>query len=102
MRESDIQKQCLDYLKILENQGKCYCVRTASGAVKTDTGRYFRTGRAGTPDIICCIKGKFTGFEIKNEKGKLSPAQKQAEESITQTGGEYYIIRSLDELTKIL
>ncbi len=102
MRESEIQKACLQYLQLMENLGKCYFVRTSSGAVKTDTGRYFRTGKKGSPDIICCYKGQFIGLEIKSEKGRQSPEQKEAEAIINNSGGKYCLIRSLDELIKII
>jgi hypothetical protein len=32
-------------------------------------------GTAGLPDIICCYRGRFMGFEVKTPEGKLSKLQ---------------------------
>ena len=108
MKESIIQKACLDYLGTIPG---IYFFRAGAGAVKTSTGRFFKTGKPGLPDIVCCIPkttdngrivGVFCGFEIKNEKGRQSPAQKEAEEQIKEAGGKYFIIRSLADIKKII
>jgi len=104
--EKLIQSACLDYLSMLERQGKLYFFRSQAGAVHTVRGNgskgFFKTGRPGAPDITVCYKGKFVGLEIKNEKGKQSAYQEQAQKQIESTGGYYFIIRSLDELVKLL
>ena len=104
--EKYIQSACMNYLELLENQGKLYFFRSQAGAVHTIRGNgskgFFRTGRAGAPDITVCYKGKFVGLEIKNEKGKQSAYQEQAQKQIEKTGGYYFIVRSLDELVKLL
>jgi len=98
MKESEIQKQILDVLQLLENKGKVYCFKAAAGGIKTDTGRFFKTGKAGCPDIVCCIDGKFVGFEVKTKKGRQTDNQVKAEEAIKKAGGSYLILRSLDDL----
>ncbi|MFM7852283.1 MAG: VRR-NUC domain-containing protein, partial [Flammeovirgaceae bacterium] len=79
--------------------------RSQAGAVNTirrnGSAGFFKTGRAGTPDITVCYQGKFVGIEVKNKKGKQSESQKQAQETIEKTGGYYFIVRSLDELISI-
>lgn len=102
MSEREIQRNILDYLQILENQGKCYCFRAGSGAIKTDQGRFFKTGKAGCPDIICAFSGKFIGLEVKKESGRQSPIQCETEEKIRRAGGEYHLVRSLDEVAEII
>lgn len=104
--EKQIQKTCMDYLQVLEAQGKLYFFRSQAGAVNTvrrnGSKGFFRTGRVGAPDITVCYNGKFIGLEIKNEKGKQSEAQKEAQKQIEATGGYYFVVRSLEELIKIL
>lgn len=102
LSEKQIQNACLEYLQILENQNKVYCYRTSSGAIKTAEGRYFKTGKAGAPDITCCYKGRYIALEIKTGKGRQSKAQCEAEGKIRMAKGEYYIIRDLDTLTNLI
>jgi len=98
MKETQLQRAILDYLEIMENQDKCYCFRAGAGMIKTQTGGIFKTGRAGCPDIICCINGKFVGFEVKTPSGKQIPSQKEAEAVIRKNGGEYHVVRSIDDI----
>ena len=106
MKESAIQYQILAYLTMLENQGKCWFTRTASGAVrvkrKDGSEGFFKTGKAGTPDIIACFSGKFVGIEVKTSKGKLSEAQLLACFKISKAKGIYITARSVDELIEDL
>ena len=99
MKETDIQHTLLEYLGY---QKDIYFFRAGTGAIKTESGGYFKTGKKGCPDIIICLKGKFIGIEVKNEKGKQSEYQKQAEDEIKQAGGEYYIVRRLEELIVVI
>lgn len=43
--------------------------------------------RAGIPDILCCVNGKFVALELKSETGKLSELQKYNLEKIKESGG---------------
>lgn len=99
MTESQIQKAILDYLGY---QRGIYFFRAGSGAVKTDTGRYFKTGKKGLPDIVVCKDGKFIGLEVKTPKGRVSEAQEQAKADIELAGGSYFIVRSIDDVINIL
>jgi len=101
MQEKIIQKSIIDFLSLLEKRGQLYFFRANSGTVKLASGRFMKTGKAGCPDIICCVGGKFVGFEVKNEKGKQSPTQKTTEEKIEKVGGEYYIVRSVEDVALI-
>jgi len=99
MKESEIQKSILEYLGY---QKKIYFFRAGSGAIRTEQGGYFKTGKKGCPDIIVCKSGKFIGLEVKTEKGRQSENQKQAEQEIIKAGGEYYIVKSIDDVQKII
>lgn len=41
----------------------------------------------GTPDLICCINGRFVAIEVKSESGKSSPLQLERLEQIKKAGG---------------
>jgi hypothetical protein len=101
-KESDIQKECLHLLQILENQGKIYFIRcnVFQGKIKRANGTdgFIRQAKAGAPDIIVCVDGLFVGLEIKTESGKQSDLQKAAQLKIEKAGGKYFIIRSVRDL----
>ncbi len=106
VKESDIQKECLQMLQILENQGKIYFLRcnVFSGKIKRANGQdgFIKQAKAGAPDIIICVKGKFVGFEVKTETGKQSDLQMQAESKIKRAGGLYFIVRSVNQAITII
>ncbi|MBY6918158.1 VRR-NUC domain-containing protein [Clostridium botulinum] len=59
---------------------------------------------AGIPDIICCIKGRFVGLEVKAEGGHPSPLQLRTVDLINESGGVALIVypKNFPELKKIL
>lgn len=97
--EKDIQKSILEYLGYQKN---IYFFRASAGAVTTSDGRYFKTGKPGCPDIVVCKDGKFIGLEVKTFNGRQSKKQKIAESDIINAGGEYYIVRSIDDVVDII
>ena len=101
MKESIIQRGVMDYLTMIETSHNLYWFRSAAGAVQTVSGRYFKTGRPGAPDVTVCWSGKFIGIEIKSEIGTMSPAQKRAKAQIEAAGGEYHIVRSIADIKAV-
>lgn len=55
----------------------------------------------GVPDIIVVKDGFFIGIEVKNKKGKQSEHQKEFERKCKEAGGEYYVIKSIEEVKEI-
>ena len=102
MKESIIQKAVLDYLELFSRTHNIYYFRAGAGAVKTQQGRYFKTGKAGLSDIIALFKGKFIGLEVKTKTGRQTQSQKKAEREIKEAGGEYHIVRSIADVKEIL
>jgi hypothetical protein len=102
LKEFTIQKSIMDYLTMIEKTHKIYWFRSASGAVKTASGRFFKTGKSGVPDITICYQDKFVGIELKTATGRQSEPQKQAQSNIEAAGGLYYIVRELAELKRII
>lgn len=89
MLEKNITNKILKYLKTLD---KCY-------AFKEHGGSY---GSAGIPDIICCYKGRFVAFEVKNEKGKTTALQDVNIRNIKRAEGVAVIVRSLEEAKAVI
>ena len=89
MKESDIVKAIMRYLKTVPN---CF-------AWKEHGGMY---GTAGIPDIIACINGKFYGFEVKTDKGQPTELQKATIRKIIKAGGTALVVRSVDDVKSVL
>lgn len=106
MRENLIQNGIINYLQLRENQGDLYFFRSGAWAVRVKWAgwrdRFFRTWKAGCPDITVLHDGQFIWLEVKNEKGKQSDNQKTAEERILKSWGKYYIVRSIQDVIDIL
>lgn len=43
--------------------------------------------KAGIPDLICCIGGKFVALELKSDTGKPTELQKYNIKKIKESGG---------------
>lgn len=59
--------------------------------------------RAGFPDLILLypnLSHPFLALELKSEKGKQSPYQKEYQSLIESVGGKYVVIRTLDEFIR--
>ena len=89
MKESTIVKNILQYLKTLP---ECF-------AWKEHGGLY---GTAGIPDIIACVGGKFYGFEVKTERGKTTALQEATIGKINAAGGTALVVRSVEDVKKVL
>ena len=85
--------------KVIENKIKtvltslginCWFFKHAASAAK----------KVGIPDIICCIKGRFVGIEVKQEDGIQSDAQKVTCKNIREAGGEYWIVWSYEDFVE--
>lgn len=48
--------------------------------------------RAGVPDIIACVNGKFVGIEVKAENGKPSEIQLENVRQIRESGGYAVVV----------
>lgn len=74
----------------------------------TDHGIYWVSiqggpgAKPGDPDIVICLKGQFVGIEAKATNGRQSPIQAKREKEIEESGGKYYLVRSMDELEEII
>jgi hypothetical protein len=99
LKEQEIKKQILDYLAY---QKDIYFFRLGSGLIKTEQGRYFKTGTVGCPDIVVLKNGTFIGLEVKTDIGKLSQSQQIARDKIERCGGKYFVVRRLEDAISAL
>jgi hypothetical protein len=86
---------------MLSTKYPIYYFRSSSGAVRTSTNRYFKTGKPGCPDISLIYNGLYYGLELKSDTGRQSPAQRQAQVEIEAAGGRYVIVKCLGDVKKL-
>ena len=86
MKESQIQNKIIKYL----NGIGAYSIKTIV------------TNRNGSPDLICCFKGRYVALEVKAEKGTVSQLQEHNIKLIKKSGGVAAVVRSVDEVKKII
>lgn len=58
--------------------------------------------RAGIPDIICCIKGKFVGIEVKDGTNTPSELQLAHIRQIRKAGGIGFVSYSVKDVQEQL
>ena len=108
MKETDIQSQIIDYLQILEHQGKLFFQRTNNIPVSQirNGKRVFRSmpkgAKKGFPDIVVLKGGVLIALEVKSATGRQSKDQKEMEKLVVSSGGKYFIVRSLSEVVELM
>lgn len=87
--------------------------RMNTGAVKQDD-RFVRFGVRGFSDILAIpiVSGKFKGLpvswcapwfvEVKSPIGRQSAEQKSFQRQVCDAGAEYFLVRSPEEMEKLL
>ena len=85
-RESYVQYGIVNYL---ESKG-CYVYRAMGNAMAAK----------GTPDLLCCINGKFVAMEVKREHNGdygVTKPQEIRMRQIRKAGGFAYAVASVDD-----
>lgn len=80
--------------KTVENSIKRYLDNIGAWYIKTHGSMF---SKAGTPDIIACVKGTFVAIEVKKPGGVVSELQKAHIKLIQQAGGVAFVTDSLEE-----
>ena len=102
MKEKVLVRWCKDYLTYQQSLGKLYFIRNNTGAVVTGK-RLIRFGKIGSSDFIVFLPYSKTIFiECKSDKGVMSDSQRDFAKLIMRLGYSYHIIRTTEELEKIL
>lgn len=83
-------------------QGRLCFFRSGSGTIRTEQGNYFKTGKAGCPDISVIMPCGYIGFEVKTAKGKLTQAQEAMQDMIHKQKQQYYVVRNVDDVRKVM
>lgn len=97
--ESYVVKTCQEWLSL----HGVFQWRNNTGAMKTARGGFIRFGEVGSPDILAIKSpaGQFVGIECKATGGKQSEHQKQFEERLKASGGEYILVHPENVIKKM-
>ncbi len=102
-KETEIQRAICDYLALKKHffwrQNTGAMIDHKSGKVTFKAMPKYSMN--GIPDIIVIHQGFFIGLEVKREKTKQSPSQIEFEKRCKEAGGEYYVVRSIDDVKEI-
>jgi hypothetical protein len=104
MRETEIQRAIIDNLR----WRGILAFRCQPAPVPIRNGRNivgFRKAdpfNVGIPDIICVIRGRFVGIEVKSAIGRESPEQRDWQGRIERAGGVYVLARSWEDVEKAM
>lgn len=90
-------------LKTLREYG-VFCWRNNNTAIWDARLNGYRAhnGLKGVPDILAVIKGQFVGIEVKTRTGRQNADQKLFQQRLERNGGKYYLVRSKEEVDKII
>jgi len=116
MRESELSRAVRDYLQYEENLGNLYFDRLQAGSLLAKYGDRFNKVtlcKPGTADYFVLkweepdwapTKGwtRVIFLELKGKGGKQTDDQKDFAEAVGRQGGEYYIVRSVDDVMEVL
>lgn len=101
MKEVNVQNSICEYL----SYKKHFFWRNNNMAVFDPTRKSYRAlpkyAKKGVPDIIVIKDGFFIGLEVKRAKTYQRKEQKQFEKEVKEAGGEYYVVRSINDVQEI-
>ena len=93
MKESDAQKQIMDWLRLYRIFHYRQNTGGMSGAYKGK--RWFvRFAKPGAPDIIAVVNGLYVGIEVKASDGKQSDKQREFQAELEAAQGVYILARN--------
>ena len=96
--EGEIQNAICEYLTLRRH----FFYRSNNTPVYDATRKTFRAMNKytpkGLPDITLIKDGRYVGLEVKTPKGKVSQDQCDVWNAIVMAGGEYHVVRSVDDV----
>lgn len=105
-KEIPAQSSIIDYLLLLQAKGELFVQRTNNTGVYDPSNKTYRQlpkgAHRGFPDIFILKDGRCIFLEVKSSTGSLSQYQKEMEQQVLRNGGEFYLVRTVDYVEKIL
>ena len=56
---------------------------------------------AGVPDLLCCVRGRLIGLEVKVGSNNATPLQEKTMADIRAAGGIAAVVRSVEEALEV-
>ena len=104
MSEHQVQASIVAYLRTVLPRGY-RVIAVANKPRSAVQGRLEKQRGAlkGCPDLLLVRQDGYTAFlEVKHGKGRLSPEQAEFGEWLVNGGGEFAVIRSIDDARSVL
>lgn len=102
-KETDILRAVCDYLQLRKTSQK-YLFWRANNIGMYD-GKDYRPlpkySMLGVPDINLIHRGRYIGLEVKTKTGVQSDNQKEFQRQCEDAGGQYFIVRSVNDVINI-
>lgn len=103
LKEQAIVNQILDWLDYMKIPA--VHVRNTGALIRRDGKTFFgkpRRSQKGVPDILCCVKGRAVGIEVKNATGTVSDEQYAWQQTWGDAGGFTVIARRLEVVEEFI
>jgi hypothetical protein len=99
LTENAIQQQVVILLQSYCRPGVCwFAVPNGEWRFPKTAARLKAQGvRAGAPDLVVVVRGRFHGIEIKRDTGRMSVAQARFAIELGRADGGYHVCRGLRE-----
>ena len=99
-KEKDVLREILLYLRA---RGVFHIRINTMGVFDFNRKIYLKSPNTtlGVSDIVILKNGKMICLEAKSPTGKQSPEQKQFETNVKAAGGEYYIVRCVQDVLDV-
>ena len=103
-REQELQKTVARYLDLaLPKDAVFFHCPNGGARSKAEAGIFKAMGvKAGVPDIFIIYRGRVVAIELKSEKGRLTPAQKDMHSRLALAGALVYTATRLEEIEGFL
>ena len=102
--EEMLQRATASYLDLaLPNDAVWFHPPNGGARSKAEAGIFKAMGvKAGVPDLIIIYRGRVVAIELKGEKGRLSPAQKEMHAQLSLAGALVYTAMSVEHVEGFL
>jgi len=108
--EKEIQNAIENNLKIRQDSGKILYIKNSAATKFIEQADIYTRiqSKRGSPDLLIFMKDvkkdclRTIGLEVKTVTGKQSPRQIGWKKRFEKLGGEYHIVRSVDDVIKII
>lgn len=91
-----------ELLRALGGDPDVLLMKHETGLFYTRDGRPVRIGTPGSPDLVGAVHGVFVGFELKSDRGRVSPEQLQWHQAARARGAVVEVVRSVDEAREVI